>query len=256
MTKNNNIAEFLEEKYRQYASPAFIKTDPIQIPKEYTRKEDIEIAGFLAATLAWGQRPQIIRSARQLLLPMGESPLEFLIDSSEHSIESFSSFYYRTFNGVDCQAFLLSLKHIYMHYGGLHQVFTDGFSKGDGALGAIAHFRSVFMHNSFPTRTVKHLPNVLKGSAAKRINMYLRWMVRPSVEGVDFGLWANISPSLLMLPLDVHSGRVARALGLLTRKQTDWRAVEEVTNNLRTFDPHDPVKYDYALFGLGVFEKF
>lgn len=252
----SNINVFLEEKYQQYASPAFIETDPIQIPKEYSRKEDIEIAGFLAATLSWGQRPQIIRSARQLLLPMGESPFEFLIDSSEDSIKSFSDFYYRTFNGVDCQAFLLSLKRIYMDNGGLHQVFTDGFSKGQGALWAIDHFRTVFLHNSFPARSVKHLPNVLKGSAAKRINMYLRWMIRPSVEGVDFGLWANISPSQLMLPLDVHSSRVARALGLLTRKQTDWRAVEEVTNNLRIFDPHDPIKYDYALFGLGVFENF
>lgn len=252
----SNIKEFLDEKYQQYASSAFIETDPIQIPKAYSRKEDIEIAGFLAATLSWGQRPQIIRSAQQLLSPMGESPFEFLMDSSEQSIESFTSFYYRTFNGVDCQAFLLSLKRIYIDYGGVHQVFADGFSKGQGALGAIDHFRNIFLHNSFPTRSVKHLPNVLKGSAAKRINMYLRWMIRPSVEGVDFGLWANISPSQLMLPLDVHSSRVARALGLLTRKQTDWRAVEEVTNNLRIFDPHDPIKYDYALFGLGVFENF
>lgn len=256
MINQEEIRELLNQKYRQYASPGFIDTDPIQIPKAYTRKEDIEISGFLAATISWGQRPQIIKSARQLLSHMGESPYEFITDASESEIKSASEFYYRTFNQTDCLAYLHSLRRIYTHYGGLHKIFADGFSKEQGALGAIGHFREVFVGSSFPTRSVKHLPNVLKGSAAKRLNMFLRWMIRPQNEGVDFGLWANISPSLLMLPLDVHSSRAARNLGLLKRKQTDWKAVEEVTANLRIFDPTDPVKFDYALFGLGVFEKF
>jgi uncharacterized protein (TIGR02757 family) len=247
---------FFDEKYRQYASPRFIESDPIQIPHRYHRNEDIEIAGFLAASLAWGQRPMIIRFVGSLLDRMGESPYEFLMDSSEVEFNSFSDFYYRTFNGCDCVAFLESLRRIYRHEGGLGSVFEEGYAKGNSIQYSIGHFRSVFIGDDFPTRSTKHISDSMSGSAAKRLNMYLRWMVRNSSEGIDFGLWAKIPTSALMLPLDVHTARVARSLGLLTRKQNDWKAVEEVTQNLRIFDPNDPVKYDFALFGLGVFEKF
>jgi uncharacterized protein (TIGR02757 family) len=248
--------EFLEEKYIQYSTPSFIESDPIQIPKLYSRKEDIEIAGFLAATISWGQRPQIIRSARKLLAQMGESPFEFILDSSHSDIQSLSNFYYRTFNGTDCMAFISSLKRIYSNGSTLEDLFTEGYMKFNTIKDAIAYFRMIFIDDDFPGRSCKHISNVMANSAAKRINMFLRWMIRPAKEGVDFGLWTEIPPSALMLPLDVHSGRVARSLGLLTRKQNDWKAFEEVTKNLRIFDPIDPVKYDYALFGLGVFEKF
>lgn len=253
---SNYIKDFLEEKYQQYASPRFIETDPVQIPRSFQRKEDIEISGFLTATIAWGQRPQIIRSAHLLMELMGDSPYEFIMDSSDTEIKSLSKFYYRTFNGIDCVAFIKSLKIIYTKGQSLEQIFSQGFQNTKSINGAIDHFRKIFADDPFPQRTVKHISSPMKGSAAKRINMYLRWMIRPPKEQVDLGIWTQIPPFVLMLPLDVHSGRVARKLGLLMRKQNDWKAVEEVTAKLRTFDAADPVKYDYALFGLGIFEKF
>jgi uncharacterized protein (TIGR02757 family) len=251
-----DIKDFLEEKFRQFSASNFIDTDPIQIPKLYQSKEDIEIAGFLTATISLGQRPQIIKFAKNLLSQMGESPYEFIIDSSHSDIQSLSKFYYRTFNGEDCIAFINSLKKIYSSGSNLENVFNEGYEKYSTIKGAIAYFRMIFLGDNFPKRSQKHISNVMANSAAKRLNMYLRWMVRPAKDGIDFGLWRRIPPSSLMLPLDVHSGRVSRSLGLLERKQNDWKAVEEVTNNLRIFDPLDPVKYDYALFGLGVFERF
>ena len=251
-----DLKDFLDEKYSQYASSRFIETDPIQIPRSFSKKEDIEISGLLTATIAWGQRPQIIKSATKLMQLMGNSPYEFITQAPLKDITSLSSFYYRTFNGIDCVAFLKSLQYIYTHQQTLESVFAQGFIETQTVKGAISYFRSAFTQSNFPHRSLKHISNPMAGSAAKRLNMYLRWMVRPQKENVDFGLWKSIPPSALMLPLDVHSSRVARKLGLLTRKQTDWRAVEEVTNNLCIFDPHDPVKYDFALFGLGVFEKF
>lgn len=256
MLPHSEIKSFLDEKYRLYASPSFIEHDPIQIPHRYSTKEDIEIAGFLTASLAWGQRPMIIRFVGKLLNRMGESPYEFILNATSNEFEALSDFYYRTFNGTDCIAFLHSLQRIYLQHGGLERVFFDGYNNTDSVAGGISHFREVFIGANFPKRTEKHISNPLSGSAAKRLNMYLRWMVRPNTEGVDFGIWSEIPPSALMLPLDVHTSRVARALGLLSRKQNDWKAVEEVTQNLRTFDPTDPVKYDFALFGLGAFEKF
>jgi uncharacterized protein (TIGR02757 family) len=250
------IKEFLDEKYQQYASPQFIETDPIQVPRNYWRKEDIEIAGLLTATISWGQRPQIILSAKRLMKLMGDSPYQFILDSSPSDINSFSKFYYRTFNGTDCIAFLKSLKRIYCNGQSLEHIFTHGYESTKSVRGAIDYFGKVFIDDGFTSRSKKHISSPLAGSASKRINMYLRWMVRPPKEHVDFGIWNRIPASALMLPLDVHSGQVARKLGLLTRKQTDWKAVEEVMTKLRTFDPMDPVKYDYALFGLGVFEKF
>jgi uncharacterized protein (TIGR02757 family) len=251
-----DLKDFLEEKYKLYASPAFIENDPIQIPRRYQRPEDIEIAAFMAASLAWGQRSMIIRYVGSLLESMGESPYDFVCHFKQKHHKIFEHYKYRTFCQTDCISFLNALKNIYLNHGGLQKVFNDGFQQHQTILGTLAFFRNVFVSDGFAYRSVKHVSNVCKGSAAKRLNMFIRWMVRPNKEGVDFGLWPTILPSALMLPLDVHTARVSRLLGLLKRKQNDWKAVEEVTANLRTFDPFDPVKYDFALFGVGVFEKF
>ncbi len=251
-----DIQSFLDQKYLSFNHPVFIETDPIQVPALFTTKENIEIAGFLAATLAWGQRPTIIRNALKLVTLMNNNPIEFLLNTPEDEWETFSDFKHRTFNGIDCIYFLKSLRNIYQNHGGLEQVFTDGFRKEESVFSALVHFRKVFFEPEHEHRTEKHVSDVEKGAAAKRLNMYLRWMIRSDNFGVDFGLWKKIPASALMLPLDIHTGNVSRKLGLLTRTQNDWRAVEEITAKLREFDPEDPIKYDFALFGLGVFEKF
>ncbi|MCY1634538.1 TIGR02757 family protein [Marinifilum sp. D737] len=251
-----DLKEFLEEKYDLYNRESFIESDPILIPKQFSRKEDIEIAGFLSASIAWGQRPTIIRNAKRLMEFMNQQPYEFLMNSTEADLDVFREFKHRTFNGNDCIFFIKSLKNIYQKHDGLESVFTKGFEMGGDVKSAIAYFREVFFEPEHLTRTQKHISNVLKKSSAKRINMYLRWMVRDDERDVDFGLWKGIESKDLFLPLDVHTGNVGRKLGLLTRKQSDWPAVEEITKSLRSFDPNDPVKYDYALFGLGIFEKF
>jgi uncharacterized protein (TIGR02757 family) len=251
-----NIKSFLDEKILLFNRAEFIETDPIQIPSLFTTKENIEIAGFLAATIAWGQRPTIIRNAHKLISLMQNNPYEYLMNSDERDWEAFQDFKHRTFNGVDCIYFLKALKDIYLHHGGLEPVFTKGYQLGSSVFSALRYFRSVFFELEHERRTEKHVSDVERGAAAKRLNMYLRWMVRTDQSNVDFGLWENIPTSALMLPLDVHTGNVARKLGLLTRTQNDWRAVEEITQKLREFDPNDPVKYDFALFGLGVFERF
>ncbi len=248
--------EFLDEKANKYNNPGFIETDPIQIPALFTTKENIEIAGFLAATLAWGQRPTIIRNSLRLTALMNNNPIDFLLNTQEEDWTEFQTIKHRTFNGIDCLYFLKSLKNIYQNHGGLEQVFTDGFRNGNTIFNALIHFRKVFFELEHEHRTEKHVSDVAKGAAGKRLNMYLRWMIRTDNSGVDFGLWKQIPASALMLPLDVHTGNVARKLRLLTRTQNDWRAVEEITAKLREFDPEDPIKYDFALFGLGVFEKF
>jgi len=253
---SENIHTFLDQKVISFNHTSFIETDPIQVPALFTTKENIEIAGFLAATLAWGQRPTIIRNALKLATLMNNNPIEFLMDTPEDEWDAFQNFKHRTFNGTDCIYFLKSLKNIYQNHGGLEQVFTDGFRNEKTIFSALIHFRKVFFELEHEHRTEKHVSNVEKGAAAKRLNMYLRWLVRTDKAGVDFGLWKQIPASVLMLPLDVHTGNVARKLGLLTRTQNDWRAVEEITAKLREFDPEDPIKYDFALFGLGVFEKF
>ena len=253
---SENIKSFLNEKIQLFNRAEFIETDPIQVPALFTTRENIEIAGFLAATIAWGQRPTIIRNALKLIALMQNNPFEFLQNSSEDDWDVFQDFKHRTFNGTDCIYFLKSLKNIYQNHGGLEQVFTDGFRSGNSVFSALVYFRKVFFELEHERRTEKHVSDVEKGAAAKRLNMYLRWMVRNDQANVDFGIWKQIPTSALMLPLDVHTGNVARKLGLLTRTQNDWRAVEEITAKLREFDPEDPIKYDFALFGLGVFEKF
>ncbi len=244
----------LDEKYRLYAQPCFLDTDPISVPHRFSRKEDIEIAGFLAATIAWGQRKSIIDNANRLMALMDNAPYDFLVNHQPVDCRPFRTFVHRTFNGTDCSYFLLALSEIYRHHGGLETLFTEGFRNGNTIKSSITGFRDKFLSFYPEERTKKHIANPDKGSTAKRLNMFLRWMVRGSQEGVDFGLWKAIPVSGLMMPIDLHSGYIARQLGLLERRQNDWLAVEELTRNLRQFDQEDPVKYDFALFGMGALE--
>ena len=253
--QTNEIKNFLDEKTLQYNRTEFIETDPIQVPKYFSSKEDMEIAGFLTATISWGNRQAIIKNAGRLMAMMEDSPYDFVLHSGTNDQQLLNQFVHRTFNGADCIHFIRSLRNIYRNHGGLQQVFEAGFKKGNTVKSALIHLHSVFFETS-GERTRKHVSNISKGASGKRLNMFLRWMVRNDDKGVDFGIWNSIPVSALMLPLDVHTGNTARKLGLLSRKSNDWKAVEEVTQNLRKFDPADPVKYDFALFGLGVFEKF
>jgi len=253
---NSELKSFLDEKYDLYNRETFIDTDPIQIPKRFTKKEDIEIAGFLAATIAWGQRPTIIKNAKKLMQWMDEAPHDFVLNAEDSDLDIFAEFKHRTFNGEDAIFFIKSLQNIYKNHGGLETVFSKPSANDGDAKDALAHFREVFFSIDHPSRTEKHVSNVLKKSSAKRLNMFLRWMVRNDKRSVDFGIWKKMSPADLYLPLDVHTGRVGRKLGLLKRNQDDWPAVAEITQSLRQLDPMDPVKYDFALFGLGIFEKF
>lgn len=248
------LAGLLNEKARKYNQPFFIETDPIQVPKQFAQKENIEIAGFLTASIAWGNRSMIIRNAWRLMKLMDHDPYAFLVHTGERELLHIPDFKHRTFNGADCVFFLRSLRNIYLNHGGLEAVFTRGYQLDQSVESALRYFRGIFFEVQHEQRAQKHISDIDKGASAKRLNMFLRWMVRSDRQGVDFGLWKNIRMSALMLPLDVHTGEQARQLGLLTRKQNDWKAVLEVTANLRQFDPHDPVKYDFALFGMGVFE--
>ncbi len=249
------IKELLEISYKKYNHPSFIALDPISIPHGFELKEDIEISGFLAATIAWGQRTTIVKNASEIMKLMSHQPYRFVIECTEKDLKVFEGFVHRTFNTVDLCTFIFALKNIYQQYGGMEKVFAEGFTKG-GMNYAIAHFRDVFFRMPHQKRTRKHVSDPLSGSSAKRINMFLRWMVRKDDMGVDLGIWQSFRANQLICPLDTHSGRVARKLGLLSRKQNDWKAAEELTQNLRILDKSDPVKYDFALFGLGVFEKF
>lgn len=250
----NEKREFLDAKVSSYQRPEFLDTDPIRIPHRFQRKEDIEISGFLAATIAWGNRKSIIRSANRMMDLMGQEPYEFVMQATPSDLKGLEGFVHRTFNAEDLRTFTCALRHIYREHGGLEGVFTKYAPLGMQP--AISRVRGHFFEIPHAPRTRKHFSDPARGSAAKRLNMFLRWMVRPASGGVDFGLWQKISPAALSCPLDVHSGKVARALGLLSRKQNDARAMAELDTSLRKLDPKDPVKYDFALFGLGVFEGF
>ncbi len=245
------LKDFLEEKANKYNSSQFIESDPISIPHLFDKKQDIEISGFLAATIAWGQRATVIKNARRLVEWMDYHPHDFVLNASETDLKPFEGFVHRTFNGVDALFFLQSLRNIYQKYDSMETLF-----KAKAVKEGIINFRKAFFSIPHEKRSEKHVSNPEANASSKRLNMYLRWMVRSDNKGVDFGIWENISPALLQCPLDVHSGRVARKLGLLRRKQDDWKAVEELGIALRKFDAQDPARYDYALFGLGVFEKF
>ena len=249
------LQSFLDEKVTQYNTRDFIDSDPVQIPHLFTQKEDIEIAGFLAATIAWGNRKMIIKNAHRMMELMGNSPYDFVLSHQEKDLKDLESFVHRTFNGQDFIVFIKGLQHIYQKHNGLEAVFT----KNQETLSmqkSIHEFKKVFFNVPHTPRTQKHISDPLNNSAAKRINMYLRWMLRQDTKGVDLGIWKSISPAALSCPLDVHSGNVARKLGLLLRKQNDGKALAELDTQLRILDPNDPVKYDFALFGLGVFEGF
>jgi len=249
------LKDFLDIKVQEYNNLKFIDSDPVQIPHLYNEKEDIEIAGFLAATIAWGKREMIIKNSHKMMNLLGNSPYDFVMHHSQHQLENIEHFVHRTFNLEDFKYFIKALKHIYTNHDGLQAVFSKHKSE-DSLQPAIHEFKNIFFEIPHLSRTLKHVSDPLKGSAAKRINMYLRWMVREDNHGVDFGLWKDINPALLSCPLDVHSGNVARSLGLLTRKQNDAKALLELDQALRKLDPKDPVKYDFALFGLGVFENW
>jgi len=251
----NELKDFLDEKVILYNQPKFIESDPIQIPHLFSEKEDIEIIGFLTATIAWGNRKSIINNGKKLATIMGNSPYDFVMNYTEDDTEKISGFVHRTFNTVDLDYFLKALKYIYTEHKGLEHVFKK-YEQPFTLQPAIHEFKQLFFSIPHPSRTQKHVSDPLKNSAAKRINMFLRWMVRNDTTGVDFGIWKSISPSLLSCPLDVHSGNVARKLGLLKRKQNDGKALAELDTSLRLLDKDDPVKYDFALFGLGIFEKF
>ncbi len=246
---------FLNEKANQYNNPKFIESDPIQIPHKFSKKEDIEIAGFLTATISWGNRKSIITNANRMMNLLDNAPFEFVMQHKNSDLKTLEHFVHRTFNGNDFIQFIKSLKHIYTSHNGLEAVFSK-YTETSSLQKNIHYFKSIFFEIEHLERTKKHVSDPLKNSAAKRINMYLRWMVRNDTNGVDFGIWKNISASQLSCPLDVHSGNVARKLGLLKRKQNDGKALLELDNALRKLDPTDPVKYDFALFGLGVFEGF
>lgn len=254
MTKTE-LKEFLDEKANLYESPNFIESDPIQIPHSFSLKEDIEIAAFLSSIIAWGNRTMIIKNAKRMMDLMGNSPFDFVMNHSEDDLGSFEGFVHRTFNADDFRFFVQSLKNIYQNHNGLEAALLPSEDTDDYQL-AIHNFKQLFFEIPHLPRTQKHISDPKKGSAAKRINMFLRWMVRDAKKGVDFGIWKSHKASKLHCPLDVHTGNIARKLTILKRKQNDWKAIQELDLILRAFDKNDPVKYDFALFGLGVFEKF
>lgn len=245
--------EFLDFKAAQYNTSAFIEEDPIQVPHAFTKKEDIEIMGFLVATIAWGNRKSILKSGERLIDIFGNSPYDFIMEYEANKAVYFDGFVHRTFNSLDLAYFVEAIQNIYKNHGGMEDIFNKYATK-DSLQPAIHHFKKIFFELPHPNRTQKHVSDPHKNSAAKRINMYLRWMVRKDNQGVDFGLWNQINPKQLSCPLDVHSGNIARKLSILKRKQNDAKAVLELDKALRKMDPNDPVKYDFALFGLGVYK--
>ncbi|NCF54435.1 MAG: TIGR02757 family protein [Bacteroidetes bacterium] len=248
------LAQFLIEKADQYAKLSFVQDDPIQIPHAFSSAEDIEISALIAATLSWGNRKTIIAKSNDLMDRMDRSPAEFIRSASESDLEAFNGFVHRTFQSEDIKGLASGLKMLYQEYESLGAFFKAHVRDGDAHLGhTFQAFKGYLLSNGLPLRAGKHFGDPSKGSACKRLIMFTRWMVRSNKEGIDFGLW-DIDPALLSLPLDVHSGRVARSLNLLKRKQNDWKAVEELDLSIRKIAPNDPARLDYALFGLGVYE--
>lgn len=250
--KETELKSLLDAAVDTYNRKAFIENDPILIPHRFSKKEDIEIAAFFAASLAWGNRKSIIQNTSKLMMCMDEAPHEFILQHTARDLKPFRTFVHRTFNGNDCVFFISALKHLYTKRGGLEAAFTPNNKPNPAFKDRLHHFRELFLEVKHLRRSEKHLSDPWKNSSSKRLCMFLRWMVRKDKRGVDFGIWRSIQASELYLPLDVHTGNVGRQLGLLERKQNNWKAVEEITQQLRRFDPNDPVKYDFALFGLGV----
>jgi uncharacterized protein (TIGR02757 family) len=250
------LKEFLDAKVEEFNRPGFIEADPIQVPHQFKKKQDIEIAGLMAAVFAWGQRVTIINKTNDFLQRMDHSPHDFLLHHKPKDLKSFTDFKHRTFNATDALYFIEFLKHFYSCHDSLEQAFKVDAKDENVSRGLIQFHNLFFSLEDFPSRTKKHIPTPERNSACKRINMFLRWMVRRDNKGVDFGIWKSISPSQLICPFDLHVDRVARQLKLIKRKQADWETALELTSVLRKLDPLDPVKYDFALFGLGAIEKF
>jgi uncharacterized protein (TIGR02757 family) len=254
----NNLAAFLNQKVTEYNTIDFIKDDPISIPHLFTKKQDIEIAGFFASIFAWGNRTTIIKKTKELMQLMDNAPHDFISTHSQKDLEKFLSFKHRTFNTTDLLYFILFLKHHYRLSPSLESAFSQWMQKDDEHIeNALIGFHDYFFSlEEAPVRTKKHIATPKRGSTCKRLNMFLRWMVRDDNCGVDFGIWKKIKPAQLICPIDVHVARVARRFDLITRKQVDWQMALELTDHLKKLDKNDPAKYDFALFGLGVVEKY
>lgn len=253
---HDELEALLNQKVMQYNCTGFIDDDPVQIPHLFSDQNNIEIAGFLTSLLAWGQRNTIIKNMYKLINMMENNPFMFVMNAKALDLKIFKRFVHRTFNGDDCIFTILSLQNIYQNHGGLQTIFSTAYKKTGNIEGSIDEFRKIFFELKHSPHVEKHIPNIAKGSAAKRLNLFLKWMVRKDHSGVDFGIWNNIPPSALFIPLDIHTGNAARALGLLSCKQNNWKAVKELTQKLALLDPHDPVKYDYALFCLSRYEHY
>lgn len=255
--KAQDLKSYLDSCVEKFNTPKFIEKDPISIPHQFSKLQDIEIMGFWVAMLAWGQRVTIINKANELIQLMDGAPHDFILNHEEKDREALLSFKHRTFQATDTLYFLEFFQNFYKKNNSLEDAFAQHLdSKNENVELALKGFHELFFSlPDAPHRTRKHVSTPIRNSSCKRLNMFLRWMVRQDDKGVDFGLWKKIKPAQLLMPLDVHVDRVARRLDLLKRKQTDWKSVIELTNNLRAFDPTDPVKYDFALFGVGVLEK-
>jgi uncharacterized protein (TIGR02757 family) len=254
---NQDLKGFLDDCVERFNRPSFIEGDPICVPHRFTKLQDVEITAFWTAMLAWGQRKTIISKANELFALMDDAPHDFVVNHSERERERFLRFVHRTFQATDTLYFLEFFQQFYKKNASLEAAFLLKMTAqaSHTELGLVGFREQFFSLPDAPERTRKHLPSPVTKSTCKRINMFLRWMVRDDGRGVDFGLWNHIRPSQLLVPLDVHVERHARRFGLLTRPQTDWLAVLELTEALRQFDPDDPVKYDFALFGLGALDK-
>jgi uncharacterized protein (TIGR02757 family) len=248
------VADLLEQKYLQYNQPNFIPNDPISIPHLFTKKQDIEIMGFWAAVLAWGQRKTIINKCKELIELMDNAPHDFVMNHQDSDLKAFLNFKHRTFNATDTLYFIAWFRAFYQQHQSLEEAFLteNSLEQTDTKQHLINFHHRFFNLEDFPERTRKHIATPLRNSSCKRINMFLRWMVRQDDKGVDFGIWKTLKPVQLVCPCDVHVDRVARILGLIKRPKTDWVTAVELTESLKQLDPQDPVKYDFALFGLGV----
>ncbi len=252
----HDLKSFLDSKVAQYNRPEFIENDPVSIPHLFTKKQDIEIMGFWAATLAWGQRVTIINKCKELIGLMDDAPYDFIMNHEEPDLKKLLRFKHRTFNDMDTLYFISFFRHHYENHDSLEDAFVPS-NNVNGVEESLNHFRKYFFSlPDHPRRTMKHVSSPSQKSTCKRLNMFLRWMVRKDDCGVDFGIWNKIKPSELIMPCDLHVDRVSRKLNLITRKQTDWQTAVELTDRLKEFDPRDPVKYDFALFGLGIEERW
>lgn len=257
MEARQKLQDFFNKKVKEYNQPSFIATDPICIPHLFTKKQDIEIAGFFAAIFAWGNRTTIINKSKELMQLMQMQPYSFCLNASPAELKKLEGFKHRTFNTTDLLYCIEFFKQHYSKYDSLENAFLPNNKAPKNIKDALSYFHHYFFSiEDAPKRTQKHISTPEKGSSCKRLNMFLRWMVRKDKAGVDFGIWKNIQPNQLICPIDLHVARVAKRFNLLDRKQTDWLAAEELTNYLKKLDPKDPAKYDFALFGLGVIEKY